>query len=100
LAVVGWGSTYGPIRKAVARCRVEGLDVSHVHVRYLNPFPRNLGDLLRRYDRVLVPEMNNGQLVTMLRSTYLIPARPLDKVTGKPFRVSEIIAAIRGALED
>jgi 2-oxoglutarate ferredoxin oxidoreductase subunit alpha len=100
LAVVGWGSTYGPIRKAVARCRVEGLDVSHIHVRYLNPFPRNLGDLLRRYDRVLVPEMNNGQLVTMLRSTYLIPARPLDKVTGKPFRVSEIIAAVRGALED
>ena len=100
LAVVGWGSTYGPIRKAVARCRVEGLDVSHIHVRYLNPFPRNLGDLLRRYDRVLVPEMNNGQLVTILRSTYLIPARPLDKVTGKPFRVSEIVAAIRGALED
>ena len=100
LAVVGWGSTYGPIRKAVARCRVEGLDVSHIHVRYLNPFPRNLGDLLARYDRVLVPEMNNGQLVTMLRSTYLIPARPLDKVTGKPFRVSEIIAAVRGALED
>ncbi len=100
LAVVGWGSTYGPIRKAVARCRAEGLDVSHIHLRYLNPFPKNLGELLGRFDRVLVPEMNNGQLVTILRSTYLIPARPLDKVTGKPFRVSEIVAAIRGALEN
>jgi len=99
VAVVGWGSTYGPIRAAVARCRNEGLDVSHIHLRYLNPFPRNLGDLLRGFDRVIVPEMNNGQLVTILRSTYLIPAEGFSKVTGKPFKVSELVTAIRAALE-
>jgi len=99
LAVVGWGSTYGPIRSAVARCRAAGLEVSHIHVRYLNPFPRNLGDLLRGYDRILVPEMNQGQLVAMLRSTFLVPAEGLSKVTGKPFMVAELEAAIRGALE-
>jgi 2-oxoglutarate ferredoxin oxidoreductase subunit alpha len=99
LAVVGWGSTYGPIRSAVARSRARGLDVSHVHIRYLNPFPRNLGQLLRGYDRILVPEMNQGQLVTILRSTYLLPAEGLNKVTGKPFMVNELEAAIRGALE-
>jgi 2-oxoglutarate ferredoxin oxidoreductase subunit alpha len=99
LAVVGWGSTYGTIRKAVQLSRDQGLEVSHIHVRYLNPFPRNLGDLLRSFDRVLVPEMNNGQLVTILRSTYLIPAEGLSKVTGKPFKVTEITGAISAALE-
>ncbi|MFI5207223.1 MAG: 2-oxoacid:acceptor oxidoreductase subunit alpha [Gemmatimonadales bacterium] len=98
LAIVGWGSTYGPIHQAVRTARAEGLDVSHIHVRYLHPFPRNLGDLLRGFGKVLVPEMNNGQLVTMLRSTYLIPAEGLDKVTGKPFKSSEILDAIRAQL--
>jgi 2-oxoglutarate/2-oxoacid ferredoxin oxidoreductase subunit alpha len=95
LAVVGWGSTYGPIHQAVRRAREDGRDVAHIHVRYLSPFPRNLGDLLQRYDRVLVPEMNNGQLVRLLRAEYLIPAEGLSKVTGKPFKVSEIREAIR-----
>jgi 2-oxoglutarate ferredoxin oxidoreductase subunit alpha len=99
LAVVGWGSTYGPIRSAVARARAAGHDVSHIHIRHLNPFPRNLGDLLRGFERVLVPEMNQGQLVTLLRSTWLIPAEGLSKVTGKPFMVAELEAAIRGVLE-
>ena len=99
VAVVGWGSTYGTIRKAVQLSRDQGMEVSHIHVRYLNPFPRNLGDLLRGFERVLVPEMNNGQLVTILRSTYLLPAEGLSKVTGKPFKVSEIADAIRAALE-
>jgi 2-oxoglutarate ferredoxin oxidoreductase subunit alpha len=99
LVVVGWGSTYGPIRKAVSLCRDEGLDVAHIHVRYLNPFPANLGELLRRYERVLVPEMNTGQLVTILRSTFLIPAEGLNKVTGKPFKVTEIMDAVRRVLE-
>jgi 2-oxoglutarate ferredoxin oxidoreductase subunit alpha len=94
LAVVGWGSTYGPIQQAVRRARDEGRDVAHIHVRYLSPFPRNLGDLLKRYERVLVPEMNNGQLVRLLRAEYLIPAEGLSKVTGKPFRVQEILDAI------
>ncbi len=99
LAVVGWGSTFGPIQQAVKEAQAEGLDVAHIHLRYLNPFPRNLGDLLRRYERVLVPEMNTGQLVTMLRSTYLVPAEKLTKVTGKPFKSAEIGAAIRALWE-
>ena len=95
LAVVGWGSTFGAIHQAVKIARDEGRDVSHIHLRYLSPFPRNLGDLLKRFERVLVPEMNNGQLVKLLRAEYLIPAEPLSKVTGKPFRVTEIVQAIR-----
>ena len=95
LAVVGWGSTFGSIHQAVRIAHDEGRDVAHIHLRYLNPFPRNLGDLLKRYDRVLVPEMNNGQLVKLLRAEYLIPAEPLTKVTGKPFGVTEIAQAIR-----
>jgi len=95
LAVVGWGSTYGPIHQAVRNARADGLKVSHVHLRYLAPFPRNLGELLARFDRVLVPEMNNGQLVTLLRAAYLIPAEGLNQITGKPFKVSTIQAAIR-----
>jgi 2-oxoglutarate ferredoxin oxidoreductase subunit alpha len=98
LAVVGWGSTYGPIHQAVRTARAEGLDVSHIHIRHLNPFPRNLGDLLRGFGKVLVPEMNNGQLVTILRGTYLIPAEGLSKVTGKPFKSSELLDAIRSHL--
>jgi 2-oxoglutarate ferredoxin oxidoreductase subunit alpha len=99
LLLVGWGSTYGPVRKAVTRARARGQDVSHVHLRYLNPFPRNLGDLLRGFDRILVPEMNHGQLVAILRSTFLVPAEGLNKVTGKPFMVAELEAAIAAALE-
>ncbi len=99
LVVVGWGSTYGPIYQAVKRVRAEGGAVSHIHLRYLFPFPRNLGRLLAGFDRVLVPEMNNGQLVTMLRSTYLLPAEGLSKVTGKPFKISELADAIRARLE-
>ena len=95
LALVGWGSTFGGIHRAVQIARNEGRDVSHIHVRYLSPFPRNLGDLLKRYDRVIVPEMNNGQLVKLLRAEYLVPAESLPKVTGKPFRVTEIAQAIR-----
>jgi 2-oxoglutarate/2-oxoacid ferredoxin oxidoreductase subunit alpha len=96
LAVVGWGSTFGPIHQAVKIGRDEGRDVSHIHLRYVSPFPRNLGDLLQRFKRVLVPEMNNGQLVKLLRAEYLLPAESLPKVTGKPFRVTEIAQAIRG----
>ena len=95
LALVGWGSTFGGIHRAVQIARNEGRDVSHIHVRHLSPFPRNLGDLLKRYDRVIVPEMNNGQLVKLLRAEYLVPAESLPKVTGKPFRVTEIAQAIR-----
>ncbi len=99
MAVVGWGSTYGPVNRAVKRARDEGYDVSHIHLRYLHPFPRNLGELLGNFDRVLVPEMNAGQLVTILRSTFLLPAEGLNKVQGKPFKIVEILEAIRARLE-
>src|SRR5256884_72254 len=95
VAVVGWGSTYGAIHQAVRDAREDGLDVSHLHLRYLNPFPANLGDLLKRFDRVLVPEMNNGQLLQLLRAAYLVPAEGLSKVEGKPFKVAEIVQAIQ-----
>ena len=96
LAVVGWGSTFGSIHRAVQIARDEGRDVSHIHIRYLSPFPRNLGELLKRYKRVLVPEMNAGQLVKLIRAEYLIDAQGFNKVTGKPFRVTDIVQKIRG----
>ena len=98
LAIVGWGSTYGPIHQAVRRARARGLDVSHIHVRHIWPLPTNLGDLLRRYEKVLVPEMNTGQFKTVLRDQYLVDAKPLNKVSGQPFRIAEIEAAIEGEL--
>ncbi|WP_448580369.1 2-oxoacid:acceptor oxidoreductase subunit alpha [Thermaurantiacus sp.] len=98
LVVVGWGSTYGPIRQAVEICRARGHDVAHIHIRHLWPFPANLGDLLRGYRRILVPEMNTGQLKTLLRDQYLVDAKPLSKVSGQPFRIAEIVAAIEGML--
>jgi 2-oxoglutarate ferredoxin oxidoreductase subunit alpha len=94
LAVVGWGSTFGAIHQAVKRCRAEGLDVSHIQVHYLSPLPRNLGDLLRGFDRILVPEMNTGQFLKLLRSEYLVDAEGLNKVSGQPFKIGEIMAAI------
>jgi 2-oxoglutarate ferredoxin oxidoreductase subunit alpha len=96
LAVVGWGSTFGPISRAVDRCREDGLDVSHIHLRYIWPMARNLGELLKGFDQIIVPEMNDGQLVNLLRAQFLVPAEGLNKVTGKPFKISEIEAAIRG----
>ncbi|WP_340150474.1 2-oxoacid:acceptor oxidoreductase subunit alpha [uncultured Sneathiella sp.] len=100
LAVVGWGSTYGPISRAVDNKLAEGAKVSHIHLRHIWPLPRNLGDLLRGFDKVIVPEMNDGQLKTVLRDQYLIDARPLTKVTGQPFKISEIERAIDAALEN
>jgi 2-oxoglutarate/2-oxoacid ferredoxin oxidoreductase subunit alpha len=99
LLVLGWGSTYGSIREAVTRCRERGLDVSHAHVRHLNPFPKNLGELLKRFDRVLVPELNNGQLVKMIRSQYLVPAESMPKIQGMPFKIAELEEKIRQVME-
>ena len=99
LLVLGWGSTYGAIREAVQRSRDRGLDVSHAQVRYLNPFPKNLGDLLKRFERVLVPEMNLGQLVKILRSEYLVPAESFTKIKGMPFKIDEIEEKIRQVME-
>jgi 2-oxoglutarate ferredoxin oxidoreductase subunit alpha len=98
LAVVGWGSTYGALHQAVKQVREEGHAVSHIHLRHLAPFPRNLGELLQRFDQVLVPELNAGQLVQLLRAAYLIPAEGLNQVTGKPFKVTAVAAIIRERL--
>jgi 2-oxoglutarate ferredoxin oxidoreductase subunit alpha len=98
LAVVGWGSTYGPIHQAVRRARRKGLDVSQIHVRHIWPLPENLGDLLRGYERILVPEMNTGQFKTVLRDQFLVDAKPLNKTSGQPFTIAELEAAIEGAL--
>ena len=99
MAVVGWGSTFGPINRAVSALRDEGGKVSHIHIRHIWPLPKNLGDLVEGFDQVLVPELNKGQLSTVLRSQYLTDAQTLSKVSGQPFKISEIEAAIRDRLE-
>jgi 2-oxoglutarate ferredoxin oxidoreductase subunit alpha len=98
LAVVGWGSTYGPIAQAVRRKRAEGVDVAHIHIRHIWPMPKNMGELLKSFDHIIVPEMNTGQLKTVLRDQYLVDAKPVNKVSGQPFTIAEIEAAIESAL--
>jgi 2-oxoglutarate ferredoxin oxidoreductase subunit alpha len=100
LLVVGWGSTYGAITSAVEEMQRQGKSVSSVHMRHLNPFPRNLGELLGRFDRVLVPELNMGQLAMLLRARYLVPAVSFPKVKGKPFKISELTAKMNELYED
>jgi 2-oxoglutarate ferredoxin oxidoreductase subunit alpha len=99
LVVLGWGSTYGPIREAVKHLRAKGKKVSHLHLRYLNPLPRDLEETLRRFKQVMIPEMNMGQLVKMIRADYLIDAFGFNKIQGRPFKVSEIENRINRALE-
>ena len=99
MAVVGWGSTFGPIGRAVLNLREQGYDVSHIHLRYLWPLPRNLGALLAGFESVLVAELNTGQLKMLLRGQFLVPAEGLNKVTGQPFKISEIEHAVRTRLE-
>jgi 2-oxoglutarate ferredoxin oxidoreductase subunit alpha len=100
LLVVGWGSTYGAITSAVEEAQRRGESVSSIHLRYLNPFPRNLGEIIGRFDRVLVPELNLGQLAMLLRSKYMVPAISLPKVKGKPFKISEIVSKIEEVCRD
>ncbi|MDX1711264.1 MAG: 2-oxoacid:acceptor oxidoreductase subunit alpha, partial [Rhodovibrionaceae bacterium] len=99
LAVLGWGSTYGPISRAVTNLRDAGVKVAHIHLRHIWPLPANLEELLRGYSHVLVPEMNTGQLCTLLRAQYLLPAESLSKVTGKPFKIAEIEDAVRARMD-
>jgi 2-oxoglutarate ferredoxin oxidoreductase subunit alpha len=94
--VLGWGSTWGAISGAVRRVRSAGHKVAHAHLVHLNPFPRNLGDLLAGFDRVLIPEMNRGQLVRLIRAEYLVDARSITKVTGRPYTAGEIEQEILG----
>jgi 2-oxoglutarate ferredoxin oxidoreductase subunit alpha len=95
LLVVGWGSTYGSIKTAVKMALAEGYEVAHAHIRYLQPFPKNLGEVLKNYEQILVPEMNNGQLVRMLRDQFLAPAEGFNKIKGMPFSSEELFQKIK-----
>ncbi|XUL88689.1 2-oxoacid:acceptor oxidoreductase subunit alpha [Streptomyces galilaeus] len=97
--VLGWGSTFGPITAAVRRLRASGESIAQAHLRHLNPFPRNLGAVLKRYDRVVVPEMNLGQLALLVRAKYLVDAHSYNQVNGMPFKAEQLAAALKEAID-
>jgi 2-oxoglutarate ferredoxin oxidoreductase subunit alpha len=99
LLILGWGSTYGAIKSAVKRARAKGYDVSHAHLHYIKPFPKNLGEILYNFEHVLIPEMNTGQLIKVIRDKYLIPAEGYNKIQGMPFTAAEILAKIEEKLK-
>ncbi|MFD0603441.1 MULTISPECIES: 2-oxoacid:acceptor oxidoreductase subunit alpha [Streptomyces] len=96
--VLGWGSTYGPITAAVRRLRTAGENIAQAHLRHLNPFPKNLGEVLARYERVVVPEMNLGQLATLIRARYLVDAHSYNQVNGMPFKAEQLATALKEAI--
>ena len=98
--VIGWGSTYGPIGAGVRRVRKAGYHVAQVHLRHLNPFPRDLGDVLKRYDKVLIPEMNLGQLAMLIRPRYLVDAVGYNHVRGLPLKAAELAEASGNLVAD
>ncbi|MET8804730.1 2-oxoacid:acceptor oxidoreductase subunit alpha [Streptomyces sp. NPDC004546] len=98
--VLGWGSTYGPITAAVRRLRAAGEEIAQAHLRHLNPFPRNLGTVLKRYDKVVIPEMNLGQLATLIRAKYLVDAHSYNQVNGMPFKAQQLAKALKEAIDD
>ncbi|WP_328424726.1 2-oxoacid:acceptor oxidoreductase subunit alpha [Streptomyces sp. NBC_00443] len=97
--VLGWGSTYGPITAAVRRLRTAGESIAQAHLRHLNPFPRNLGVVLGRYEKVVIPEMNLGQLATLVRARYLVDARSYNQVNGMPFKAEQLAKALKEAID-
>ena len=98
LLVLGWGGTFGALRQATRKAQAMGHQVSHAHVRYINPFPRNLGAILERFDRILVPELNGGQLALLIQGQYGVQVETLEKLQGQPFRIAEIVAKIEETL--
>lgn len=100
LLIIGWGSTYGSITAAIKESQAQGKPVSHVHLRHLNPLPADLGEIISRFEKVLVPEMNMGQLSRVLRAEYLVDVVGLNKIQGRPFKVSEVAAKIARMLEE
>jgi 2-oxoglutarate ferredoxin oxidoreductase subunit alpha len=98
--VLGWGSTYGPITAAVRRLRRDGQHIAQAHLRHLAPFPANLGEVLRRYERVVIPEMNLGQLATLVRAEYLVDAHSYTQVNGMPFKAEQLATALKEASSD
>jgi 2-oxoglutarate ferredoxin oxidoreductase subunit alpha len=98
LLVISWGGTYGACATAVHEVQAKGMAVTHCHLRYLNPLPKDLGDIISRFEKVLIPELNLGQLRTIIRSKYLVDAVGLNKVQGKPFSVAEVVSKIDALL--
>jgi 2-oxoglutarate ferredoxin oxidoreductase subunit alpha len=98
LLVLGWGSTYGVIKTAVAELLEQGYSVAHAHIRYLRPFPKNLGDIIENYEKVLIPEINNGQLIKIIRDKYFIDAKGYNKIMGVPITKAELLEALKKAL--
>lgn len=98
LLMISWGSTYGAAKTAFEKLRVSGQKLSHVHLRHLNPFPKNLGDILKRFKRVVVPELNSGQLKWLLQARYLKPVIGIGKVQGKPFKSVELENELKALL--
>ena len=99
LLILGWGSTYGSIKTAVKMCIAAGYDVSHAHLKYLNPFPRNLGTILSNFETILIPEINNGQLIKVIRDKFMVDAKGLNKIQGMPFTSIEIQKKIKEVLK-
>ena len=100
LLVIGWGSTYGAIKSAVSVLQGEGVEVSHAHIRYLRPLPRNLGNIIKNFDQVLIPEINNGQLIKIIRDIYLVDAKGYNKIMGVPITKGELIEKLREMLAE
>jgi 2-oxoglutarate/2-oxoacid ferredoxin oxidoreductase subunit alpha len=98
LLVLGWGSTYGSIKSSVAELQREGYAVSHAHLRYLRPFPKNLGEILRRFEQILIPEINNGQLIKIIRDQYFVDAKAHNKIMGIPITKTELVMKLREML--
>ncbi len=98
--VIGWGSTYGSIKSACAQLQATGASVSHAHIRYIRPFPKNLGDIIKNFDKVLIPELNNGQLVKIIRDQYLVDAEGYNKIMGIPFTKTELVEKLKEMLVD
>jgi 2-oxoglutarate ferredoxin oxidoreductase subunit alpha len=97
--IVGWGGTFGAIKAATLELRKEGVQVSACHLRYMNPLPKRLGSLLKEFKHVLVPELNLGQVRTLIRDRYLVDAKGLNKVKGQPFTIHEIVEGVRAILD-
>jgi 2-oxoglutarate ferredoxin oxidoreductase subunit alpha len=98
ILVLGWGSTYGAIKSAVEELQAQGHAVSHAHIRYLRPFPKNLGDIIKNFETVLIPEINNGQLIKIIRDVYFVDAKGYNKIMGIPITKTELVEHIKKML--
>jgi 2-oxoglutarate ferredoxin oxidoreductase subunit alpha len=98
ILVLGWGSTYGAIKSAVQELQAEGQEVSHAHLRYIRPFPKNLGDILKNFEQILIPEINNGQLIKIIRDQYLVDAKGYNKIMGIPITKTELLTKLKDML--